>query len=93
MFTREAFVFETTVNAVWKLVFNPKDKLGSASTVIETLVYITGIFSNVTLSTRFKSAFELTCNEPLLLVLHCVLYSYSNFSSTKVQSSRDLAAF
>lgn len=82
---------ETTVNAVWKLVFHPKDKLGSASVIIETLVCITGILSNVTLSTRFKNAFQLTCNEPSLLVLGCVLCSYGNFNSTKVQSSRDLA--
>lgn len=54
MFTREAFVFETTVNAVWKLVCNPEGKLGSASAVIETLACITGIFSNVTLSTGSK---------------------------------------
>lgn len=89
MFIREVFVFETTVNAVWKLAFHPKYKLGSAS---ETLVCITGILSNVTLSTRFKSTFQLTYNEPFLLVLGCFLYSYSNFNSTKVQSSRKLAA-
>lgn len=92
MFTSEAFVFETTVNAVWKLVFHPKAKLGSANAVTETLVCITGRLSNATLSTRFESAFQLTCNEPLLLVLGCVLYSYSSFNSMKVQSSRNLAA-
>lgn len=90
-FTREAFVFEITVNAVWKLVFHPKDKLGSASAVIETLICITGIMSTVTLSTGFKSAFQLTCNDFLVLVPDCVLYSYSNFNSMKVQSSRNLA--
>jgi len=91
MFTRKAFLFETTVNAVWKLFFHAEDQLGSASAVIEILVCITGILSNVTLSTRFKSAFQLTCNEPFLLVLGCVLHSYSNFNSTKVERSRNLA--
>lgn len=91
MSTREVSVFEITVNAVWELVFHPKDKLRSASAVVETLVCTTGILSNVTFSTRFKSAFQLTCNEPLLLVLSCGLYSYSTTTSMKVQSSRNLA--
>lgn len=69
MFTKGALVLETTVNAVWQLVFYPKDKLGSASAVTETLVCITEIVSNVTLSTRLKSMLHLTRDEPLLLVL------------------------